>query len=171
MQTYTNSVTESFTITHARYLSSKIAADMQLVSDYYGKPPESGIADYAEELAQLVRRGYVDAYEFGFQRSGKRVVTLRYTANESGTLTTDDVAGKVYPHADIVGADFFNHLTYSQKWAALSDDQRRAVEADLPVKRVTGSGPSDGFGSWTTDRTYSTTGVSMSRGTFRPYGS
>jgi hypothetical protein len=35
-QTYTTSTT--FTITNARYLSSKVAADMHLCAQYYGRP-------------------------------------------------------------------------------------------------------------------------------------
>lgn len=41
--TFTRS--QSFTITHARHLSSKVAADMHLCNAYYGYPHEASIAD------------------------------------------------------------------------------------------------------------------------------
>ena len=39
--TFTRS--NSFTITHARYLASKIAADMHLCAVFYGQPSEAAI--------------------------------------------------------------------------------------------------------------------------------
>ncbi len=56
---HTKTSTSSFTITHARYLSSKVAADMHLCALYYGKPSEDKIRDYAEEVAQYLNEGYL----------------------------------------------------------------------------------------------------------------
>lgn len=68
----------SFTITHARYLASKVAADMHLCAHYYGNPCEAWIRSYAEELAQYLNAGYLEEYEFGYKKNGVRVVTWRY---------------------------------------------------------------------------------------------
>ena len=103
-QTFTKSNT--FTITHARHLASKVAADMHLCAHYYGNPPEDWIRDYSEELAQYLNEGYLEEYEFGYARGGVRVVTWRYKVDTNGAITTDDRAGKVVAYVDVAGASF-----------------------------------------------------------------
>src|SRR6266403_2726637 len=105
---------------HARYLASKAAADMHLCAQYYGKPPESQIREFAEELAQYLNEGYLREYEFGFEKNDKRIVCWRYRVDSNGALTTDDRAGKVVPYVDITGAAFFNHLTQNSRFFQLS---------------------------------------------------
>src|SRR5207247_116361 len=83
---YSFTKTATFTIIHARYLASKVAADMHLCAQYYGRPSEERIRRFAEELAQYLNKGYVGEYEFGFRKDNKRIVTWRYTVNENGVL-------------------------------------------------------------------------------------
>ncbi len=161
----------SFTITHARHLSSKVAADMHLCAAYYDRPAESLIANYAEELAILLRDGYVSQYEFGFEKDSRRVLSWRYTVQSDGSLSSDDRAGKLLSSIDVSGASFFNYLWYSSKWWALSKADRDSTKEKLPVDRATGDPPADGNGYWTSqDRQYSSSGVGLNRATFRPWG-
>ena len=53
----TSTFTESrtFTITHARYVASKIAADLDLLRVYHGRPSEQHATDLAEEVSQVGR--------------------------------------------------------------------------------------------------------------------
>jgi hypothetical protein len=161
--------TASFTIIHARYLASKAAADMHLCAQYYGKPSEQQIRDYAEELAQYLNHGYLEEYEFGFQKDGKRVVSWRYKVDSNGTLTTDDRPGKVVPYVDITGAFFFNYLTQNSRFFKLPSREQTDFKATLPVQRTSGEPPSDGSGYWTSDRNYFSGGCGLSRQTFHPY--
>src|SRR5579863_4445732 len=108
--TYSVTTSATFSIIHARKLSSKVAADMHLCAQYYGEPSEESIREYAEELAQYLNEGYVQEYEFGYKKNGQRLVTWRYKVDENGTLTTDDRPGKVIPFVDVAGATFFNYL-------------------------------------------------------------
>ena len=150
---FTNTAT--FTIVHARYLASKVAADMHLCAQYYGQPSESQIRDYAEELSQYLNGGYVEEYEFGFKKDEKRVVSWRYRVDSTGILTTDDRAGKVLPYVDVAGASFFNFMTQNSRFFSLSSDEQSRFKSQLPVKRVDGKAPSDGSGYWVSDRNYS----------------
>jgi hypothetical protein len=165
---YSFTKTESFTITHARHLSSKVAADMYLCAQYYGKPTEETIRRYAEELAQYLNEGYIEEYEFGYKRDEKRVVSWRYKADANGVLTTDDRSGKIVPYVDVTGATFFNYLTQNSRFFALPQDQRDKFKADLPVERTSGDPPSDGPGYWTSDRNYYAGGQGLGRQTFQP---
>jgi hypothetical protein len=147
-----------------------VAADLHLCAAYYDRPSESAIAAYAEELAVLLRDGYVHQYEFGFKKNGRRVLTWRYTVEIDGSISSDDRAGKLLSSIDVSGAIYYNFLSYSDKWFSLTTSEKESVEEDLPIQRTTGELPSDGDGYWTSqDRHYSSGGVGMGRATFRPY--
>jgi hypothetical protein len=165
---YTKTVSSTFTIIHARHLSSKVAADMHLCAQYYGEPSEQWIRNYAEELAQYLNEGYVKEYEFGYKKNGNRVVSWRYRVDENGVLTTDDRAGKVVPYVDITGATFFNFLTQNSRFFNLSAKDQAAFKMGLPVQRTNGEPPSDGSGYWTSDRNYFSGGCGLNRQTFQP---
>lgn len=165
---YSYTTSSTFTRVHAHYLASKVAADLHLCQLFYGTPTEKAIADFMEELTEFLAGGYVYRYEFGFQRNNQRVVTLQYTVSWSGDLIADQDAGRVFAYADVTGAHFYNHLTYSDRWARLTEAERERIKASLPVQRTPGEAPDDGVGSWQTDRTYSAQGVAMQRRTFRP---
>jgi hypothetical protein len=166
----TNSITKTttFTITHARYLSSKVAADMHICAQYYGYPSEAMIRDFAEELAQYINEGYVKEYEFGYQKNNKRVVTWRYKVDENGLNSTDDRSGKIVPYVDTQGASFFNYLTLNSRFFQLSAAQQARFTSSLPIQRTRGEPPSDGSGYWNSDRNYHSGGQGLARQTFRP---
>jgi len=168
MNTYTKSSSTTFTITDARYLASKISTDMHLFGVYYGSPSESYIRDLAEELAQLMKDGYVSEYEFGFKKNGTRVVCCHYSINDSGVITTDDRPGRVVSSADVCGSSFYTFLTNSIKWSLIDESEKEKIEKSLPIQRTSGVPPKDGHGHWVSDKTYSSNGTNTSRKTFRP---
>ena len=166
--TMTRTVSETWSLTYAKYLSSKVTSDMWRSSQTYGLPTQDQINNYGTELALLLRDGYVAAYEFGFQKDNQRVISWRYTVDGSGNITTDDRPGRIVSGANITDASFFNQLTHSDAWSKLSQEERDRIKDTLPVQRVTKDGPKDGNGYWQQDRTYSSNGVAMPRSTFRP---
>lgn len=165
---YSVTSSETFSIIHARRLSSKVAADMHLCGQYYGHPSEPQIREFAEELAQHLNEGYVAEYEFGYEKNGKRVVTWRYKVDENGVLTTDERPGKVVPYVDVTGATFFNYLTRNPRYFKLTSAQQSAFESAMPFKRRICDPPSDGAGYWTSDRNYYAGGRGLNRQTFEP---
>lgn len=165
---YSYTTSSTFTRVHAHYLASKVAADLHLCRLFYRRPTEEAIANYMEELTELLARGYVSRYEFGFQRNGRRVVTLQYNVSWTGELIADQNAGRVFACADVTSAHFYNYLSYSDSWWRLTDAQRERIKASLPVQRTPGEAPDDGVGYWQTDHSYSAQGVAMQRRTFRP---
>lgn len=166
---YTASATESFTLTHARELASRVIADMCLCSRYYGKPAADQLDSYREELVQFLKNGYLESYEFGFKKNDERVVSYRYRVNACGDLEGGSPGG-IYSRADITGATYFNFMTYSSKFLNLDSQSRERFEKSLPFQRTTGSAPVDGRGYWIQDdRAYAAGGCQLTRGTFRPY--
>jgi hypothetical protein len=166
--TTTFTTTESFTLTHAKYLCSKVMADMLRCSQVYGHPAQERIDDYGTELAYLLRDGYVEEYEFGFKRDEQRLVSWRYRVVNGSLNNADDRPGKLLVGVDVAPAAFFNFLTYSSSWGALGQEAKDRMKESLPVKRVSGNPPKDGLGYWVEDRSYTSSGVSMGRRTFHP---
>lgn len=166
----TRTATESFTLTYAKYLASKVTSDMWRCKQLYGRPTEEDINSYGTELALLLRDGYVEAYEFGFKKDDQRLLSWRYAVDSSGNLSAaDDRPGGVIAGVDVSSAAFFNQMTKSSSWFSLSQEERDRISTGLPFQRVTKDGPKDGLGYWQEDRSYSSNGVSLSRKTFRPY--
>lgn len=166
MSTY--SATQTFNRTHAKYLASKVVADLYQCSRFYGSPAAAKVPDYEAELVELLAAGYLADYEFGFKKDGKRIVTWQYTVCDGDLVGTDDSSGRVYARADVAGAVHYNFASFSQKWFGLTSAQRESFEAGLPFVRTGGSLPADGSGYWVSDKNYSNGGTAVSRRTFRP---
>jgi hypothetical protein len=165
----TRTVSESFTLTHAKYLASKVTTDMLRCYQNYGRPAHSDINNYGTELALLLRDGYVSEYEFGFSSDNRRLLSWHYRVDASGLSSTDDRPGRIISGAAVANASWFNQLTFSSAWALLESAERDRIRTGLPFQRVTKAGPTDGAGYWAADLSYSSSGVSLGRRTFRPY--
>ena len=165
----TRTVAETFSLTHAKYLASKVTADMKRCQQNYGKPTDQQINDYGTELALLLRDDYVEAYEFGFLKDGSRLLCWKYAVTASTLTPTDDRPGRILSGVTMQSALFFNTLTYSSKWQAMSAADQARVGSTLPLSRNVVPDYPDGAGYWEQDRIYSAGGVSLPRRTFRPY--
>ena len=166
--TNTFTTSSTFTRTGAKYIASKVIADLQGMQDYYGKPNESLIWDFYEELTELLAGGYLASVEYGFIQNNQRVVTLYYEVQPDGSLS-DEKSGGVYARADISNAEWSSFLTYSSEWASLSNAAKQQIKARITIKRVPGKNPQDGSGYWVTDKSYSSQGVGTQRRMFRSY--
>jgi|SRR5665213_460002 hypothetical protein len=168
MMSSTSTTTTTFTRTHAKQLASKVVTDLYQCSIHYERPSANDLEDYQTELIEMLANGYVAVYEFGFKKSDKRMLSWRYTIGPDGGLHGDSDAGNVYAKAALVGATYFNFMSYSQKWWDLTDSQRTTFKKSLPFQRSSGSLPGDGDGYWQVDHGYSAGGVRVERETFRP---
>ncbi len=164
----TTTTTDTFTLTNARYLASKVITDLQLCSYRYGNPYESSLNDYQEELTELLRGRYLKTYEFGYKKNGMRVVSWFYTVNPSGIISSNDRPGGIFRKADILGATYFNFITYSEKWKSLKYEDQQRIKDNLPIQRTNGESPQDGAGYWIEDKNYHSGGCSVGRKTFVP---
>lgn len=161
--TYTTSST--FTRTHARYLASKIAADLFQMQLFYGRPNDKEIEDYLDEAVILLLSGCLDSVTYGFRRGDGWVIALQYTASVHGLVANDDRSGGVTPGVDISGTNWGSFLCYSSKWSNLLREERLELMALLPISRAGGAEPKTS-GAWTPDRSYSNGGVALQRRSF-----
>ena len=166
----TNTLTTSstFTRTHAKHIGSKIAADLAALLSYYGRPSESDIRDFYEELVELLSGGYLQSVEYGFRRDGRRIFAVFYEVRQDGSL--DQYSGGIPSRLDLGGAEWFSYLIPNKRWHSLSSEDRKQIEDRIPVKRVLGSEPLDGDGVWEISKSYAAGGVSTQRRVFRPSG-
>jgi hypothetical protein len=170
MSSFTVTETTTFTLTHARHLASKVSADLKRMQRFYGEPSDLEITRYETELIEMLKAGYLGTLTLGYKRDGAWIEpTLRYTARDlAGSDGTDDDPGRVRPGANISNATFYNYMTYSAKWNALSDSERDAFKKTLPFCRGGAPEPSVN-GYLEADRTYSSGGRSLNRSTVRSY--
>jgi hypothetical protein len=166
---YSFTTTSTFTRTHAKHLAVKVVTDLYQCYVLYDRPNVDSIGDYETELIEMLVHEYVERYEFGFKRADKRVLTFRYKVGADGGLHGDANAGGIYAKATIDGAAYYNYMSYGDKWWKLTDDQRAAFKATLPIQRTSGSLPDDGDGYWHADHGYSAGEVRVTRETFRPW--
>lgn len=167
---YTLSNTQTFSVTNAKYMASKVAADLKRMQRLYGSPSDAKIAQFEEEITQLLKGGYLDRVMYGFKRDGSWIEpTLRYTARDlAGGSANDDDPGKIRPGADVAGASFYSYLVYSSAWDALTSDQRQSFKNSISIKRGTAEEPGVN-GYFSSDRMYSSGGRALDRSTVRSY--
>lgn len=166
--TQTGTQTKTFNITRARYVTSKLMADLKLLQRAYDAPSNADIEAYSEEAALLLQYGLLGDVTFGFRRrDGNWVLALRYIARIDGTLEADDRAGRVPRGVDVTGAGFHSYLTYSAVWDRLDWQSRQGIKKSLPVIRTAAPPPGTAGGYWTSDKVYSSNGSGLGRMSFR----
>jgi len=162
------SFSTSFTRTHARYLASKVAADLRQLQFFYGRPNDIEIDDFIEELTELLVGGYLASVDYGFRQSDGWVVAVSYSVSADGTLTADDSAGRAPVGADVSGAFWYSYLRYSATWSGLTQGERERIEDSIPVKRTNAEEPKIGSGNfWSQDKVYTSSGTSLTRRTIK----
>ena len=167
---FTISETTTFTLTHAKHMASKFAADLKRLQRFYGFPDDNAIVNYETEAIELLRYGYFGTLTVGFKRDNTWIEpTLRYTARDlAGAVANDDDPGRVKPGANILGASFYNYLTYSNAWDALSSAAKEAFKKRMPFNREGAPEPTIN-GYLVDDRIYSSGGRALNRACVRSY--
>src|SRR4051812_12474681 len=117
-QTFTS--TQTFTYTDAKYLASKVAADLRQMHTFYGEPSLAMVDAFHEEFALLLRDGYLESVDYGFKKNDKVVFAISYKVLADGTVTTDDSSGRIVPGRDLAGTVWYSFLRYSGKYNGLT---------------------------------------------------
>ena len=161
--------TASFTITDARYVGAKLGADLRVLHDLYGRPSLDHIDDYCEEVALLLRDGYLGTVDYGFKNSGDNSwrLRLRYTATTSGQL--DSRPGRLPTAIDISGSSFYSYLTYSTAFQQLTSDQRQSIKQALPIARGSATEPTASAGASEGGQGYARHGTGVTRDVYTAY--
>jgi hypothetical protein len=170
MSSYTFTNTQTFTVTHAKYLASKVAADLKRIQRYYGLPIDSHIAAYESELSEYLRYGYLSEVTYGFKRDGDWIEpTVRYTLKGlAGNSGTDDDPGRIRPNANISGASFSSYLVHNNNYDMLSESEKTKFDGGLPFSRT--GAPAPGISGYlNSDKSYSSGGQALDRSSLKSY--
>ena len=162
--TYTHSQAQTFTISNARYLASKVQTDLmrlhRLYYADYGHPTVTEINEYYEELVLLQQYNLLDEIEYGFCHKDRWLKALKYTARQGGVLVADDDPGGIR-YSDIRrDAQFTSMLRYNSRGRNNNLPDKRSFLNQTPVRRVPGDGYS---GHWEQQRAYSAGGRGLLR--------
>ncbi|HCY55662.1 MAG TPA: hypothetical protein DF715_09095 [Oceanicaulis sp.] len=167
---FTVTEAKTFTVTHARHMAAKVATDLKRLQRLYGKPSDTSIAEYETEVIELLKAGYLGKVTYGFRRNDSWIEpTLIYTARDlADSSANDDDPGRIRPGANISGASFYSHLTYSAAWDRLSESEQDSFKKPLPFYRGVAPAPTIN-GYLSNDRTYSSGGRALDRASVRSY--
>jgi hypothetical protein len=160
----------TFTITEARYVGAKIGADLRLLNTLYGRPSLTNIDDYAEEVAVLLRDGYLNTVDYGFKdhETNTWKLRLRYTATTGGYLT-DSRPGSLPTALAVAAYPFFSYLNYSTKYHLLTASEQAKVDASVSITRTGADEPSTGAGSTSSGVGYARNSVGVGRDVFHAF--
>ena len=164
-ESYTYTETETFTLTHAKYIAAKVSTDLLRFTRFYRNPTIEEINNYEVELVALLKAGYLDKIIYGFHRNGKWVEALMYHAQSDGSLIGDDDPGKIRPGTDLPEESFTSQLWRNSRWDNLSQAEKEAFYANLPIKRITASEMPVENGYWSLGLNDSAGGRGISRST------
>lgn len=167
---YTFNESKTFTVTDARKMAAKVAADLKRMQRLYGEPNDADIYEFEAEVVALLRDGYLGVVWYGFRRAGQWIEpTLQYTASDlADDSTADEDPGKIKPGRNIDDASFYTFLEYSGAWSRLTESEKVVYIASLPFSRMNASTPSVN-GYLENDRTYFSGGRSLNRASVRSY--
>lgn len=166
MSAVTASMTRSasFTITDARYVGAKVGTDLRLLHNLYGKPDLAVIPDYVEEVALLLKAGYLNTVDYGFRNADGQSwrLRLRYRATTGGQLL-DSRPGALPTSVAVQGLDFYSYLTYSSAYRSLGAAEKSRFGQDLPFQRTGAPEPTTSLGTTTTGNGYGRAGTGVTR--------
>lgn len=168
--TFTLTESQTFTVSHARHMAAKVAADLKRMQRFYFSPCDADIASYEAEATEFLKAGYLGAVTYGFKRNGNWIEpALRYTARDlAGSAANDDDPGRVRPGANIDGAVFHSFMSYSAAWDRLGDAEKTEFRKRLPFTRT--GAPEPGVNGYlSNDLTYSSGGRALNRASVRSY--
>ncbi|HEY1040195.1 MAG TPA: hypothetical protein VGF30_12355 [Bacteroidia bacterium] len=170
MSSFTFSESQTFTLTHAKHLASKVATDLKRMQRFYNYPSDSSIEAFEAELIEFLKGGYLGTVTYGFKKDGKWIEpSLKYTAKDlSGMSGTDDDPGRIRPGANIEGASFGSYMTYTLAYSFMDETKKKDFLKTLPFQRTGAEEPGIN-GYLSSDKTYSSGGKALERSIVKSY--
>lgn len=167
---FTNSSTQTFTLTHAKELASKVSTDLKRIQRFYGSPNDAEISAYEQELIEYLKAGLLDEVTYGFKKNGSWIEpSVNYKAKDlAGLASTNDDPGRIRPGANISGASFGSYLIQNAKYSNFPQAEKESFARTLPFQRGGGSTPGIN-GYMSSDKLYTAGGKALNRSSLKSY--
>ncbi len=168
--TMTIARTSATTTTYERieHVTRKVRADLLAVVDTYAYFKEPFAADVVADVRTLLDEEALDSLQFVWLRRGTQTVLeeLRYVVVPDGAGHVDARSGGVVYRQELAGADFHVRVTYSARWARMSEAERASVRKRLVLKWGPAGQLDYAGGRWANDRAYAKDGYALERKQF-----
>ena len=158
----------TFSVSDARYVASKMGADLRNLNARYNKPSVDKIDDYVTEAALCLKAGYLKSVDFGFMDGNEWILRLRYTAVAGGQLC-DNIPGGLPAASGVASYPFHSYLIWSDSFNALTASEREAFKATLPFPRGAADEPTTGYGRYGNTSQYSRHDAGLSRDVYSAF--
>lgn len=163
MISFTTAETASttFTRSHAKHISARIAADLARMTAFYPTGlTDQRIIDFQNEAIEYLCAGYLETVTYGFKKETEDwygdkqeewVLALKYVVRDGDLEGGSSTPGGIKPGIDIAGTSFCSFLIQNSKYFDLGQASREKFKQSLPIVRTAGEEPN---ASWRKDRAY-----------------
>jgi hypothetical protein len=124
---YTNTETETYTIVDIETVARRFTADLVMIAQSSGAITEAKARDYAYDVEQLAKKGYLKAVDVTLLSYGVEVKATKFTVNTAaGGLTMSRPGGVLWPR---VGDPYLRIILYYT--SAYTDAARESMKGKL----------------------------------------
>jgi hypothetical protein len=131
--TYTESLTQTYTVADIGKVLDCIAADLDMNSQSTGLLAREQVRKYAADVKAMAQMGYLlEANIVLNDSSGDVIRAAKYeVSTDASTLTAHRPGNNLWPHTPAGGLNIV--VRYSEKWRQLTANQRAAFERTLSI--------------------------------------
>jgi hypothetical protein len=162
--TYSESLTQSYTIADIGKVVDCLAADLDMNAQSTKLLTREQVTTYAADVKAMAQSGYLlEANIVLYDSSGQPIRAAKYEVSTDGSLLKMQRPGNnLWPQTP--GGELSVVVRYSQKWRNLTDAQRAAFKQTLsPVWTTTNTDLSFPNLTRTVDRTYVSNGWGVTK--------
>ncbi len=166
--TQTRTATQTSTLTKVVYVTRKVQADLFALVDTYSQISEEYARKLIHDIRLFLDEEVIQRIELLWTKPGTNEVVgaYAYEVIAAGIGLADDRAGGIRYDGALGGAAFAVRITHNARWAQMTPQERRAVEAQCELHWGPAGYLDFSRGTWISERTYSKEGYGLSRQRF-----
>jgi hypothetical protein len=166
--THTRTATETSTLTKVVYVTRKVQADLFGLVDTYSQITPEYARRLIHDLRLFLDEEVIQRIELVWTKTGTNEVVGAYVYEviAAGIGLADDRSGGIRYDDALAGAAFAVRITRNARWAAMTDEERGAIEAECEFRWGPAGYLDFSRGAWVSERTYSKEGYGLGRHRF-----
>lgn len=122
----TRTNTSTYTVVDIRKTFENCEADIRTIARRTGKWTMEYVDNIMHDILKLAENGYINTVSIALKDANDNIKrATKFTINESGNATDSDRPGQNNDWENIVNTHLTVYLSYSHKWHALTELQRK----------------------------------------------